>query len=499
MIRKICLIMLAAGLILATALPVTAQEAPNAWTAYNLNMRSGPSAEYDIVMAFPVGTGLILEARNDDISWLLVHTEDGRFRGWVSSLYLDYAPGVRTSNLAVSAEIVGSTPPPAEAAPATEQQAAPAPGSVTAYTTFNMNIRSGPGTIHRVIGSLPIGAGLVTEARSGDASWILAHTENGAKRGWVYSQYLRFVGADAAALPVSEELIGEAPAASAGTETVSEPAPVTSTSNPSYQGIVMGPYDPSLVNWIDLTSYPVVAVPTGRSRSIFLQGQSLGNNRNVMAKVGDCSSEHWYFLNPFAWGQYDLGDHADLQPVIDHFGESLAYNSQAAHNGYNANVVIAPEWGDPSACAAGESPLKCEYRIHKPSVAVIMFGTSDLLVMSAYEFDFYMRDIVEQSIEAGVIPVLSTFPGNQGFPNHTILFNQIVVRIAMDYDIPLINLWLALERIPNQGLEADGFHLGEPIAGESGILVGDNLQRGYPTRNLVTLQSLDVIWRSSMQ
>jgi hypothetical protein len=128
-----------------------------------------------------------------------------------------------------------------------------------------------------------------------------------------------------------------------------------------------------------------------------------------------------------------------------------------------------------------------------------MFGTSDLLVMTAYEFDFYLRDIVEQSIAAGVIPVLSTFPGNQGFPNHTILFNQIVVRVALDYDVPLINLWLALERLPNQGLEEDGFHLGEPLAGNSCVLVGENLQTGYPTRNLVTLQSLDAIWRSSMQ
>jgi hypothetical protein len=261
----------------------------------------------------------------------------------------------------------------------------------------------------------------------------------------------------------------------------------------------MGPYDPSLVNWIDLASYPVVAVPTGRARSIFLQGRALGNNPNVVAKVGDCSSEHWYFLNPFAWGQYDLGEYSDLQPTIEHFGESLAYDSQASHNGYNVNAVIAPEWADPSVCVAGESPLECEFRIHKPSVAVIMFGTSDLLVMSAYEFDFYLRDVVEASIEAGVIPVLSTFPGNQGFPNHTILFNQIVVRVALDYDVPLINLWLALERIPNEGLEADGFHLGEPIAGNSCILVGENLQRGYPVRNLITLQSLDAIWRSSMQ
>ncbi|GIV81414.1 MAG: hypothetical protein KatS3mg051_0768 [Anaerolineae bacterium] len=96
-----------------------------------------------------------------------------------------------------------------------------------------------------------------------------------------------------------------------------------------------------------------------------------------------------------------------------------------------------------------------------------MFGTSDLLVMTPGEFDHYMREIVDRTIEAGVIPILSTFPGNMGFWDRTILYNQIVVRIALDYDIPLINLWLALESLPNHGLEPDGFHLGEPPYGTS--------------------------------
>jgi uncharacterized protein YraI len=369
MIRKISLMMLVTGLLVMAALPAAAQETPNAWTAYNLNMRSGPGSEHEIVMAFPTGTGLILEARNADISWLLAHTEDGLYRGWVSSLYLDYAPGVRTSNLPISTEIVGSAPPPAESAPPGEQTpppAEPAPGGVNAHTTYNMNIRSGPSTSHQIIGSLTGGAGLIVEARNNDASWVLARTENGAKRGWVFSQYIQFAGIDAASLPLSEEVIGEAPAAPGEAVPTFEPAPVSSTSNPTYQGIVVGPYDTSLVSWIDLTNYPVVAVPTARARYIFLQGQALGNNPNVVAKVGDCSSEHWYFLNPFAWGQYDLGEYAALQSVITHFGDSLAYDSQASHNGYNVNTVLAPEWSDPSVCATGESPLQCEYRIHKP-------------------------------------------------------------------------------------------------------------------------------------
>jgi formylmethanofuran dehydrogenase subunit E-like metal-binding protein len=74
-----------------------------------------------------------------------------------------------------------------------------------------------------------------------------------------------------------------------------------------------------------------------------------------------------------------------------------------------------------------------------------------------------------------------------------------VVKIAMDNDIPLINLWLALESLPNHGLEMDGFHLDEPPDARSCYLVGDYLQNGYPVRNLVTLQTLDAVWRGAMQ
>ncbi len=326
------------------------------------------------------------------------------------------------------------------------------------------------------------------EARNGDSSWVLGHTEDGSLRGWLASLYLKF-SVSAASLPYSEEIIAP-PATSIEN---------AATSATGYDGINLGNFNLASVEGIDLTAVPVVGGATGTARAIFQTGRAMGNNPNVVTTVGDCSSEHWKFLSQFAWGDYNLGAYANLQPVIDHFGESLAYDSQADHNGFNANAVIAPEWANPGYCQAGESPLLCEFRIHKPSVAVIMFGTSDLIVMAPAEFDFYMREMVEKTIEAGVIPILSTFPGNLNFWNRTILYNQIVVRIARDYDIPLINLWLALENLPNHGLEADGFHLGESAYGTSCMLVDPYLQSGYPMRNLVTMQTLDNVWRGAMQ
>jgi len=474
----------------AGLLPVLAQDGTNASTAYQLKLRTGPGTSYDEITVLPAGTGLILEARNPDTSWVLGRTADGAYRGWLASLYLRYQPGFTPARLPVSGEIVGGTAPasaPAAPADANPPQEA-VPGGVTAYARYELNVRSGPGKNYDALGRIAANTGLVLEARNGDSSWVLAHTEDGALRGWLASLYLRFTGVQASSLPYSEEIVA-----------ASAPAPGAGGTNFTYQGIVMGPFDPAKVKDIDLSAYPIVGRATARARAIFQEGRARGNDPHVVTKVGDCSSAHWYFLNPFGYGQYDLGTYTNLQGVVNQFSQSLAYASLATHNGFNVNAVLAPEWANPAYCQAGESPLQCEFRLHKPSVAIIMFGTSDLLVMTPYEFDFYMRQIVTQTIEAGVIPILSTFPGNLNFPNHTILYNQIVVRIALDNDIPLINLWLALEALPNHGLTADGFHLSEPPYGTAGDLVDPYLQTGYVMRNLVTLQTLDAVWRGAMQ
>ncbi|HEX3050815.1 MAG TPA: SH3 domain-containing protein, partial [Aggregatilineaceae bacterium] len=340
MARKISLVLLLVALIVA-AVPAQAQGA-NAWTVYQLNMRTGPAPTYDSVTALASNTGLILEARNEDASWVLGRTEDGVYRGWVSSLYLRFDTGFNSFNLPVSGEIVG-TAPAAPAQPTAPEQPAPsgdaAGGSATVAST--MNVRSGPGTTFGVIGQIRGGTQVILEGRNEAANWVLAHATDGAIRGWMFVQYLRFSGVTVTDLPVTGEIAES-----------SESGIVAPTTNVNYNGVDMHGYDPARIEGIDLTQYPVVARATSRSRAIFQAGQALGNNSGVLAKIGDCSTEHWYFLKPFAWGDYNLGAYGSLQSTIDHFGDSLAYDSVASHNGFNANAVMAPEWSDPAYCQA---------------------------------------------------------------------------------------------------------------------------------------------------
>jgi len=478
--------LLAGALPGGAARPAAAQE-PNAWTSYDLNLRTGPGPEHAIITQLAANTPLILEARSDDIAWFLGRTADGVYRGWMSALYLSYAAGFSGARLPVSSEIVSGAqaPPPAPAPAEPAAPAAPA-GSLPARTQSNLNVRGGPSTTHRVVGSLAPGAALTLEARNADGTWVLGRASSG-QRGWLFAPYLVIEG-DVMGLPVSAETVV------ASTQIV----PPDSRYVTTFEGIPLGGFNPARVAGINLNQVPVVARSTATARRIFLMGRSMGRNPHVLAKVGDCSSEHWYFLKPFAWGRYNLGSYTNLQPVIDHFGESLAYDSEATHNGYNVNAVIAPEWANPAVCQPGESPLECEIRLHNASVAVIMFGTSDLLVMTPYEFDYNLRKLIEKTMDAGVVPVLSTFPGNKGFWDRTIFYNKIVVRAAWDYDLPLINLWRALEDLPNSGLEEDGFHLGEPDV-EANATNLANPVYGYTVRNLVTLQSLDAVWRAAMR
>ena len=517
MVRKISLLALAMGLALAAMFgsgysPAAAQ-GPDAWTSYKLNMRTGPGGSFAVVTTLPGKTGLVLEARNEDTSWVLGHTEDGAYRGWVASLYLEFRSGFYAPNvLPESTEVVpgGAIPGAIEApAVAAEEEVVPVEqssrsGGVTGGTATafdNVNVRGGPGTSYDILGQTTPNSIWLLEARSANSAWVLASAESGLLRGWLYASLLRFNGVDVSSLPVSTDIVSSA---GAGAIPGQIPGQVTDPDDPyanvpqsaiNYNDVFMGGYDGARLANINLAAYPAAGQATSRSYAIFQQGKAMGRDPHAVAKVGDCSSEHWYFLTPFAQGGYNLGGYGNLQGVVNWFGSSLGINSESTHNGFNVNAVLAPEWSNPAQCQSGESPLQCEFRRTNPSVVIVMFGTSDLLVMTPYEFDFYLRNIINESIEAGVIPVLSTFPGNQAFWNKTLIYNQVVVRAALDYDIPLINLFQALEAIPNHGLEPDGFHLGNPI-GDPGSLDAANLQSGYPVRNLVTLQTLDNLMSS---
>ncbi len=256
---------------------------------------------------------------------------------------------------------------------------------------------------------------------------------------------------------------------------------------------------------IDLHELPVLPQITDSARELYARGQAAGLNAHVVSKIGDCMTASENFLVPFGMDDYDLGDYGDLQPVIDNFtatparGEGFEENSftnpgLATAQGFTTVSVLDSLWADPQWCAANESPLTCEYRVSQPAFALIMFGTNDTFFFDADAFDGYMRQIIDQTVTSEIVPVLFTFPERPEFPQKTLLFNQIIAKIAADYDLPLINLYVALEDLPDKGVNlGDPIHLSSPIDGNAGNFTPANLERGYTFRNLITLQALQVL------
>lgn len=268
----------------------------------------------------------------------------------------------------------------------------------------------------------------------------------------------------------------------------------------------LGAFDPAAVSEIDLTAYPILPEVTDHAREIYAAGEEAGVNARVFSKVGDCMTATELFMAPFSAADYDLGDYGALQRVINYFGEtpareaddwtlnSFANPGLATTSGFNTASVQDALWSDPAWCSMDESPLACEYRVSNPAFAVIMFGTNDVFVLDEASYDYYLRNIVLTTINENIVPVLSTFPERPEYPEKSVLYNQIIVKIAEDYDLPLINLWLGLEELPNKGVdEVETTHLSIPPQELTGIFSEENLAFGYTYRNLLTLQALDLL------
>jgi hypothetical protein len=234
--------------------------------------------------------------------------------------------------------------------------------------------------------------------------------------------------------------------------------------------------------------FPVIPVVSDRAREIYEFGLSLGNNPNAFSVIGDCEGTPNRFLGPFDYSPsyYRLGDHTYLQAVINHFAGSFGRISYAAHSGFTTSAVLSQFWANPSYCLPGETPLVCEVRIHRPSMAFVMVGTMDYVQADLFESN--MRQIIEHLINNGVVPILSTKASNlEGDWS----INVTTARLALEYDVPLWNFWRAVQPLPGNGLRADGMHV---TWGYNFFDDPASMRYGWPWRNLTALQALEAVW-----
>lgn len=237
--------------------------------------------------------------------------------------------------------------------------------------------------------------------------------------------------------------------------------------------------------WQDL---PIVPTVSDTAREIYARGIALGNDPHAFSVIGDCEGTPNRFLGPFEYSPsyYRLGMYTYLNAAIDHFAGSFGRISLAANSGFTTSMVLSQFWANPNYCLAGETPLTCELRVHRPSIAFVMVGTMDYV--QPQTFEEHMRQILESLIENGTVPILYTKASNlEGDWS----INATTARLAVEYGLPLWNFWRAVQPLPGHGLRADGMHItwgynffDDPVA----------MNNGWPWRNLTALQALEAVW-----
>ncbi len=232
------------------------------------------------------------------------------------------------------------------------------------------------------------------------------------------------------------------------------------------------------------TAHPILPALSERALEVYARGLASRNNPHAFSKVGDGEiASHWFltiFDSPATY--YDLGPYTELSGTIEYFAGSFARDSLAARAGFNTSRILDPLFAMNDICLVEESPLACELRLHRPGFAIISLGTNQVWAPDIFKEE--LGQIVRICIEKGVVPILAT-KGDNLEGDHRI--NAIIAEIAGEYQMPLWNFWLAIQPLPDQGLQADGEHLSWA---ESDFDNPEALTHAWPVRNLSALQLL---------
>jgi len=276
--------------------------------------------------------------------------------------------------------------------------------------------------------------------------------------------------------PVATPTASMSPSPSASPTVTLSPTPVytptiTPTATPDTR--------PLPRNW---SSWPIIPVVSARAVEIYRSGLQLGVIPNTFTVIGDCQSEPEVFMGIYASDRNPIGDaYPALLETIGVFNDSFQHDSVAVRDGLSAPSVLDPLWTDAARCEATESPLACELRLYKPMIVFVNLGTNWRADASVDVYETYLRQIVDQIIAGGAVPILTNKADNvEG--DHGI--NRVTAQVAYDYDIPYMNFWLATDSLPNHGLNADRTPANVYLT-----------PTGWDVRSFTALRTLDSVWR----
>jgi len=226
-------------------------------------------------------------------------------------------------------------------------------------------------------------------------------------------------------------------------------------------------------------------IPTNTDKSlqkVYQHGLSLGNDPHAFSIFGDCQTRPDEFFGVFETDDaFSASLSPELRETVVNFRGSFNRESSTSQDGTTPGALFWTQWHRGEfGCTFSETPVECELRIHRPSFVIIQIGTH----FESRNTD-YLRRIIEQLLDAGVVPILATKADNREKDERV---NRDMALLASEYDLPLWNFWATVSDLPNRGLYTRD---DRPLQGD--IYLTDEAARIH---RMTGLEALNVVWRA---
>jgi hypothetical protein len=217
-------------------------------------------------------------------------------------------------------------------------------------------------------------------------------------------------------------------------------------------------------------------------QKVYERGLELGNDPHAFSLFGDCQARPADFFGVFET-DVELVESLspELQEVVVHFQGSFNRESPTAQDATTPGSLLWIQWHRGEyGCTFAETPVECELRIHRPSFVIIQIGTH----FESRNTE-YLRKIILQLMDAGVVPILATKADNRENDER---INRDMALLAAEYDLPLWNFWASLSDLPERGL-----YVMDGREGQGPVYLGEEATIRH---RMTGLTALNAVWRA---
>ncbi|HEX9385085.1 MAG TPA: hypothetical protein VF918_02110 [Anaerolineales bacterium] len=248
---------------------------------------------------------------------------------------------------------------------------------------------------------------------------------------------------------------------------------LTPTSEPSTS-------EAEVTDWKDLPVIPENIDPS--LQKVYEKGLELGNDPQAFSIFGDCQERPADFFGVFETDATAVESLSpELRDVVENFRGSFNRESPTAQDGTTPGSLLWTQWHRGEyGCTFAETPVQCELRIHHPSFVIIQIGTH----FESRNTE-YLRKVILQLLDAGVVPILATKADNREKDER---INRDMSMLAAEYDLPLWNFWEALSDLPGRGL-----YVMKGREGQGPVYLN---QEASLRHRMTGLEALNVVWRA---